>query len=147
MNDALISEVRAKLYSGVISDVLDGLGNMQHALAPRIRPLDETLVMFGRARTAQYMPVYHVEPGSNPYELEIALIDSLRKDDVAVMACPGENRIAPWGELSDDGVARSPSCGLRHRWPGARRPSHPRDALSGFRRRRSARSTAKVAAR
>jgi 4-hydroxy-4-methyl-2-oxoglutarate aldolase len=55
--------------------------------------------MFGRARTALYMPVYHVEPGSNPYELEIALIDSLRKDDVAVMACPGENRIAPWGEL------------------------------------------------
>ena len=55
--------------------------------------------MFGRARTAQYMPVYHVEPGSNPYELEIALIDILRKDDVAVMACPGENRIAPWGEL------------------------------------------------
>ena len=99
MNDALIAEVRTKLYSAVISDVLDGLGNMHHALAPRIRPLDETLVMFGRARTALYMPVYHVEPGSNPYELEIALIDSLTKDDVAVMACPGENRIAPWGEL------------------------------------------------
>jgi regulator of RNase E activity RraA len=99
MNDALIAEVRTKLYSGVISDVLDSLGNMRHALAPRIRPLDESLVMFGRARTAQYMPVYHVEPGHNPYELEIALIDSLRKDDVAVMACPGGNRIAPWGEL------------------------------------------------
>jgi regulator of RNase E activity RraA len=99
MNDALIAEVRTKLYSGVISDVLDTLGNMHHAMAPKIRPLDETLVMFGRARTAQYMPVYHVEPGVNPYELEIALIDSLQKDDVAVMACPGENRIAPWGEL------------------------------------------------
>jgi regulator of RNase E activity RraA len=55
--------------------------------------------MFGRARTAQYMPVHHVEPGHNPYELEIALIDSLKADEVAVMACPGENRIAPWGEL------------------------------------------------
>jgi regulator of RNase E activity RraA len=99
MNDALIAEVRAKLYAGVISDVLDGLGHMLHALPPKIRPLDETLTMFGRARTAQYMPVYHVAPGTNPYELEIALIDSLAKDDVAVMACPGENRIAPWGEL------------------------------------------------
>jgi 4-hydroxy-4-methyl-2-oxoglutarate aldolase len=99
MNESLIAEARAKLYSGVISDVLDGLGNMHHALAPKIRPLDDTLVMFGRARTAQYMPVYHVEPGHNPYELEIALIDSLKPDDVAVMACPGENRIAPWGEL------------------------------------------------
>ena len=99
MHDALIAEVRGKLYSGVISDVLDGFGNMHHALAARIRPLDETLVMFGRARTALYMPVYHVEPGSNPYELEIALVDSLRRDDVVVMACGNENRIAPWGEL------------------------------------------------
>ena len=99
MDDRLIAEVRSRLYSGVISDVLDGLGNMHHALSPRIRPLDETLVMFGRVRTALYMPVYHVEAGGNPYELEIGLVDSLRPDDVAVMACPREERIGPWGEL------------------------------------------------
>lgn len=99
MDAALIAEAKARLYSGVISDVLDGLGNMHHALAPKIRPLDDTLVLFGRARTALYMPVYHIEPGSNPYELEIRLIDSLEKDDVAVMACPREERIGPWGEL------------------------------------------------
>jgi regulator of RNase E activity RraA len=99
MDDALIAEARAKLYSGVISDVLDSLGNMHHALAPHIRPLDESLVLFGRVRTALYAPVYHVEPGRNPYELEIALIDSLRPDDIAVMACPVGGRIAPWGEL------------------------------------------------
>jgi 4-hydroxy-4-methyl-2-oxoglutarate aldolase len=99
MDEGLIREARDKLYSGVVSDVLDSLGDRHHALAPRVRPLDETLVLFGRARTALYMPVYHVEPGHNPYELEIALIDSLRADDVAVMACPGDGRIAPWGEL------------------------------------------------
>jgi regulator of RNase E activity RraA len=99
MDASLIAEVRARLYSGVISDVLDALGNMHHALAPRIRPLDDGLVLFGRVRTALYMPVYHVEPGGNPYELEIQLIDDLRPDDVAVMACPREERIGPWGEL------------------------------------------------
>jgi len=99
MDEQLIAEARARLYTGVISDVLDGLGNMHHALAPRIRPLDDGLVLFGRARTALYMPVYHVEPGSNPYELEIALVDSLGPDDVAVLACPREERIGPWGEL------------------------------------------------
>ena len=99
MDKTLITEVRTKLYSGVISDVLDALGNMHHALAPKIRPLDDRLVLFGRARTALYMPVYHVEQGSNPYELEIALVDSLALDDVAVMACPREERIGPWGEL------------------------------------------------
>jgi len=99
MDEQLIAKARAKLYTGVISDVLDGLGNMHHALAPRIRPLDDGLVLFGRARTALYMPVYHVEPGSNPYELEIALVDNLGPDDVAVLACPREERIGPWGEL------------------------------------------------
>ena len=99
MDGKLIAEARTRLYSGVISDVLDGLGNMHHALAPKIRPLDDSLVVFGRARTALYMPVYHVEPGSNPYELEIALVDSLTQDDVAILACPREERIGPWGEL------------------------------------------------
>src|SRR5262245_6469855 len=70
MDKKLIAEARARLYSGVISDVLDGLGNMHHAMAPNVRPLDESLVLFGRARTGLYMPVYHVEPGTNPYEHE-----------------------------------------------------------------------------
>jgi regulator of RNase E activity RraA len=43
--------------------------------------------------------VYHVEPGLNPYELEIRLIDDLEADDVVVLACGDSGRIAPWGEL------------------------------------------------
>ncbi|HTO81811.1 MAG TPA: RraA family protein [Methylomirabilota bacterium] len=99
MDGKLIGEARRHLYSGVISDVLDGLGHMHHAMAPNVRPLDETLVLFGRARTGLYMPVYHVEAGINPYEWEIALVDDLKPDDVAVLACPPGNRIGPWGEL------------------------------------------------
>jgi 4-hydroxy-4-methyl-2-oxoglutarate aldolase len=99
MDKALIAAVRASLYSGVISDVLDSLGNFEHAMAPRIRPLDEDLVMFGRARTGLYMSTYEVEKGTNPYELEIALVDDLKPDEVAVLACPKGDRVAPWGEL------------------------------------------------
>ncbi len=94
-----IKEVRQTLYTGVISDVLDSLGNMEHSMAPHIRPIDENAVMFGRARTGLYMSVYHVEPGINPYELEIALVDDLKPDDVAVLGCPKGDRVAPWGEL------------------------------------------------
>jgi regulator of RNase E activity RraA len=43
--------------------------------------------------------VYRVEPGENPYELEIALVDDLRPHDVAMFGCGGSRRIAPWGEL------------------------------------------------
>ncbi len=93
-------EIVAKLYSAVLSDVLDGLGLTRQAMRPFVRPLDEALVLFGRARTGLYMPRYHVEPGRNPYEVEIALVDDLREGDVAVLACGGPtDRIAPWGEL------------------------------------------------
>lgn len=93
-----LARARKQLYTAVLSDVLDGLGYRQQAMSPRIRPLDETLVMCGRARTALYREVFHIARG-NPYELEIALIDDLRPGDVAVMACGGSPRIAPWGEL------------------------------------------------
>jgi regulator of RNase E activity RraA len=72
---------------------------MHQAVASRIRPLDENLVMVGRARTAAFMEVYHHEAGTNPYELEIALIDSLQKGEIPVFACSNPARVAPWGEL------------------------------------------------
>ena len=99
LSNDLIDAARRQLYSAVISDVLDSLGDLHHAMAPGIRPLDDSLVLFGRARTGLYMSVYEANPNINPYELEIALVDSLAPDDVAVLACPSGNRVAPWGEL------------------------------------------------
>jgi regulator of RNase E activity RraA len=94
------AEITARLYSAVLSDVLDSQGLMAQAMRPFIRPLDERRVLFGRARTGLYMPCYHVEPGHNPYAVEIALVDDLRPGEVAVLACGGPtDRIAPWGEL------------------------------------------------
>jgi regulator of RNase E activity RraA len=112
MDKSLVAQARQRLYSGVISDVLDGLGHMHHAMMPAIRPLDDGLVLFGRARTGLYMPVYHVEPGINPYELEIALVDDLKPDDVAVLACPPGNRIAPWGELLSTAARARGAAGM-----------------------------------
>jgi 4-hydroxy-4-methyl-2-oxoglutarate aldolase len=91
--------IRERLYVAVLSDVLDELGYRDQALPSHIRPLDETLVMAGFARTGLYRDVYHVSPGENPYELEIALIDDLRPGEVPVLGCGMSGRIAPWGEL------------------------------------------------
>ena len=85
LSNDLVETARHQLYTAVISDVLDSLGNMHHAMAPAIRPLDDALVLFGRARTGLYMSVYEADPNLNPYELEIALVDSLQPDDVAVL--------------------------------------------------------------
>jgi 4-hydroxy-4-methyl-2-oxoglutarate aldolase len=94
-----LAELAQKLFCSVISDCLDQVGVREQALPPRIRPLDEALVMVGRARTALYMDVYAVTPGENPYALEIALIDSLKPGEIPVFACGGSGRVAPWGEL------------------------------------------------
>jgi regulator of RNase E activity RraA len=99
VDDEAIASARQRLYTAVLSDVLDSLGYRHQVLPPGVRPLDDRLVLCGRARTGLYRDVYHVPPGHNPYELEIALIDDLRPGDVAVLACGGSGRIAPWGEL------------------------------------------------
>jgi 4-hydroxy-4-methyl-2-oxoglutarate aldolase len=89
-----LHEIRQSLYTAVLSDVLDELGFRDQAMPSSIRPLDEDLVLAGFARTGLYREVFQ-----NPYELEIALIDDLRPEDVAVFGCCGSRRIAPWGEL------------------------------------------------
>lgn len=88
-----------QLYSAVLSDSLDAAGVMNQAMRASIRPLDEALKMCGRARTGIYMETASVEPGVNPYELEIAIVDDLKPGDVAVFGCGGSSRIAPWGSL------------------------------------------------
>jgi 4-hydroxy-4-methyl-2-oxoglutarate aldolase len=94
-----LNKIKQALFASVLSDCLDSIGLMKQALPPRICPLDDALTMVGRARTAAFMEVYDVPEGSNPYELEIALIDSLNPGDIPVFACSNAERIAPWGEL------------------------------------------------
>jgi len=100
------------LSAALLSDVLDSLGLTGQAMRPFVRPLDEDLVLVGRARTGLYMPVYSVRAGENPYEVEIALVDDLKSGEVAVLACNGPTeRIAPWGELLSTASAARGAAG------------------------------------
>jgi regulator of RNase E activity RraA len=93
-------ELRRLLYTPVLSDVLDSFGLMHQALRPFVRPLDETLVLFGRVRTGRYAVTGAAAAGRNPYQLEMDLIDDLKPGEVPVLACGGPTDwIAPWGEL------------------------------------------------
>ena len=94
-----LEALRQHLFTAVLSDCLDAAGYRDQAMHARIRPLDESLVLCGRARTALYMDVYDAPEGENPYELEIQLVDNLKADEVPVFACGASGRIAPWGEL------------------------------------------------
>jgi len=100
MTDEIVRSIRRhRIPTAVLSDTLDSIELRNQAMRPHIRPLDLSIDMAGRARTGLYMPVFHVEPGINPYEHEIELIDNLGADDVVVLACGDSGRIAPWGEL------------------------------------------------
>jgi 4-hydroxy-4-methyl-2-oxoglutarate aldolase len=95
-----LGAMRETFTSALLSDSLDALGCMDQALPSRIRPLDEGIVMVGRARTALFEELESVIPDDEEhYRLEISFVDSLAKDDVAVFSCGQSGRIAPWGSL------------------------------------------------
>ena len=76
------------------------MGFSHQAMRPFIRPVDETRVMMGRARTGLYAITYSQIAGENPYALEMELVDGLKPGEVAVLGCNGPTeRLAPWGEL------------------------------------------------
>ena len=73
-----------KLYSAVVSDSLDAVGLLHQAMSPRIRPLDGSRECADGRTGVLYMETAHVDPGVNPYELEIAIVDDLKPGNVAV---------------------------------------------------------------
>lgn len=89
--------IAANFYSAVLSDACDSLGYRDRALRPDIRPLDESKVLAGRAKTVVWAPMFHVP--ERPYDKEIAAVDSLLPGEVFVMAVGRSTEIVPWGEL------------------------------------------------
>jgi regulator of RNase E activity RraA len=87
----------ANLYTAVLSDACDSLGHRDRALLPDIRPLDESKVLVGRAKTVTWARMFHTP--DRPYDKEIAAVDSVRPGDVFVMAVGRSTEIVPWGEL------------------------------------------------
>src|SRR4051812_34122012 len=94
---ARLDWVASALYSGVLSDACDAAGHRDRALGADIRPLDESTVLVGRAKTVVWAPMFHVP--ERPYDREIAAIDSLRPGEVFVMAVGRSPATVPSGAL------------------------------------------------
>src|SRR5690348_7637238 len=88
------------LSAPLLSDVMDGLGLMQQAMRPFVRPVDEHAVLVGLARTGLYVPEYVVRAGENPSAVGVARADGLKQAGMGASSRNGPtDRIAPWGEL------------------------------------------------
>ena len=115
----LFALARRELFVAAVGDVLDKLGFQHQFLDPRLKPIDPSMIIIGRA-----MPVleadYFVQrqPGNNPlsdkpFGLMLEALDDLGRDEVYV--CAGSSGpYALWGGLSRPGRAiaapRARSC-------------------------------------
>jgi 4-hydroxy-4-methyl-2-oxoglutarate aldolase len=103
--------IRQHLYVAAVCDVLDSLGARDQAMHQRLRPLDpDNCGIIGRARTFRWMDTDYV-PEKDPYDLEIAAMDSLRPGDVAVHSTDPAGTNAPWGELMSTVAKRNGATG------------------------------------
>jgi 4-hydroxy-4-methyl-2-oxoglutarate aldolase len=103
-DDILFSNLRDKLFTAVVGDVLDKMGWRRQFLPQAIGPLTPEMKVIGRA-----MPVLEADifeegsrsPGSiggKPFGLMLEALDDLRPNEVYV-ATGGSLRYAFWGEL------------------------------------------------
>lgn len=110
---ALITLIKAELYTAVIGDIMDKMGYTHQFLSPRIRPLRDDMLVVGRAMTVLEADVCEntVPEGNNPllqrpFGLMLEALDDLKEDEVYI--CSGSSpRYALWGELMS---ARAIQC-------------------------------------
>jgi regulator of RNase E activity RraA len=94
---ALPDLAAARLYTGVVSDILDDLGHRDHVLDPAIRPLGDAAVVAGWANP--FLAAEVDEIPADPYTTEIAALDDISPGEVVLIAAGGSARAACWGEL------------------------------------------------
>lgn len=108
---ALNSEmIKEKLYSGIISDVLDGMGYRNQALAGGISPLTDDTVIFGPAFTSIGTTVYSMP--ENPLVAQCKVADQLGEDEIYVLVTRGDYNCAVFGELFATAVNARKGAGV-----------------------------------
>jgi regulator of RNase E activity RraA len=91
-------ELSERLYSAVVSDILDTLGRTDQVVRAGLRPaIGGEWTLVGRVRTARAVAVQ--ERPERPYHQLLALIDSLRTGDVLVIDAGGRDTSGIFGGL------------------------------------------------
>ncbi len=93
----LFESIEETLYSAVVADALDELGQHDRAMREYLRPLSPEFILVGWARTIMCVDVF-CKP-TDPYGMEIEAIDSILHGEVVVVSTGESKRNAPWGEL------------------------------------------------
>jgi len=106
-----LEKLRQTLTVALLCDALDAAGHREQSPCLPIRPLTaEGKFLIGRAKTTLWEDISHEDP--NPYELELAAIDSCQPDEVIVCAAGGSMRSGVWGELLSCAAINRGCCGV-----------------------------------
>jgi regulator of RNase E activity RraA len=138
-NDAeLFSLLRDELYSSVIGDVLDSMGEWCRFLPPEIRPLNPAMKLVGRAMPVRISDVWGHQ--AKPFGLLTEALDQIEGGEI-YLATGGLPRCAAWGEILTatartrggagaviDGYHRDTRKVLEQDWPVFSRGSYGQDA-------------------
>jgi regulator of RNase E activity RraA len=112
-DEEMFSLARRELFTSVVGDVLDVMGLRRQFLPPTIRPLDDAMVVIGRAMPVLEADVFDSgrpqgdDPLTRPFGLMFRALDDLQPGEVYL--CTGASpRYALWGELMS---TRAIQCG------------------------------------
>jgi 4-hydroxy-4-methyl-2-oxoglutarate aldolase len=95
----LFSNLRDRLFTAVVGDVLDKMGRRRQFLPQAIMPLRPDMKLVGRAMPVLEADIFDESAiGPKPFGLMLEALDDLRPDEVYV-ATGGSFRYALWGEL------------------------------------------------
>lgn len=135
---ARFAEVRRRLTTSVIGDVLDRAGCFRQFLPPQVRSLTPEMVLVGRAMPVQIADTHTIP--AQPFGRLTEALDQLRPGEVYV-AASGRNLCAAWGEILTntarqrgavgaviDGYHRDTRGILRQCWPVFSWGSYAQDA-------------------
>ena len=105
-----LESLKKVLYSGVLSDVLDGMGYRNQAIGTRIRPLHDDTVIFGPAFTSIGTQVYSMPEA--PLIAQCKVVDQLRAGEIYVLKPRGDYNCAVFGELFATAVRQRGGAGV-----------------------------------
>ena len=98
------------LYSGIISDVLDGMGHRNQSIGRGIIPLEDDTVIFGPAFTSIATEVYSMP--ESPLTAQCKVVDQLSEGEIYVLVTRGNYNCAVFGELFATAVTKKKGAGV-----------------------------------
>jgi len=109
MTDMLLNQIRARLFTAVLGDVLDAQGYTQQFLPPHLRAVTEGPILVGRAMTVQEIDIEKGDTAA-PFGRMFEALDDLKPGEIYL--CTGSrDAYALWGELMSTRAMRLGAVG------------------------------------